>query len=271
MTYPSPSEQQEPETTPATPTGRAPPQYSPDGRWYWNGWQWRPVLAHAPAWGRPYAPPDRRAITAVTLVGLATGGLTLFLLGEVLFPVFNLLALVLAFRFETAFFASIAAFFALLVALSLSLAAYAGAAIAVPMWMHRCYRNLPALGATDLRWSPAMAAGAWFIPFANVVLPCLIARELSLKASGSPVPSWLLLGLWWPAYIAVVLINQIRHFNFRTGNGLVAGVAVSGDLFDSLAALAALATVVEGGLLIVIIWLVTRRQRDRYAELLRGI
>ena len=151
-----------------------------------------------------------------------------------------------------------------------SLAGFVGAAIAVPMWMHRCYRNLPALGATALGWSPAWAVGAWFIPIANLVLPYMVAREVWAKASGSPVRSSSLLGLWWAAAVAAVLINLIGNFhgNFQAGNvetRIALGTGASA-LFNSLAALA---SVVAGVLLITIIRRITRRQRERYAELLR--
>ena len=50
MTYPSPPERSEPAPPTATPADPAPPQYSPDRRWYWDGQQWRPVTAQGPSW-----------------------------------------------------------------------------------------------------------------------------------------------------------------------------------------------------------------------------
>src|SRR5579859_2605921 len=34
-------------------------------------------------------------------------------------------------------------------------------AIAIPLWCHRVYRNLPSLGAGPVRFSPMWAAGGW--------------------------------------------------------------------------------------------------------------
>ncbi len=264
MTYPSPPERSEPAARPATPASSAPPQYSPDGRWYWDGQQWRPVLPQSPTWISWYAPPDARATAAVRLVGLTTAGLALFLVGEGL-------GLVAAWVAPGSVLDAVAtvlqavAFFA-------SLAGFVGAAIAVPMWMHRCYRNLPALGATALSWSPAWAAGAWFIPAANLVLPYMVARELWAKAGGPhPAQPGPLLGLWWAACIGAVVINLIGNFqgNVQSGNvQTTIGLGTGGSaLFHTLAALAA---ILAGGLLITIIQRITRRQHDRHTEVLHS-
>lgn len=259
MTYPSPPRQPESATPSAAPAGTAPPQYSADGRWYWDGQQWRPVTAQGPTWSVPYAPPDARATASVTLVGLTTAGLALFLLSEGLGLMAHgsVVDTVVSLAQGIAFF--------------VSLAGFVGAAIAVPMWMHRCYRNLPALGATALHWSPAWAVGAWFIPVANLVLPYMVARELWAKAGGRVVRSGPLLALWWAACIVTVGINLVGNFhaNFQADNvqTTVAPGAGASALFNSLAALSA---VTAGGLLITIIQRITRRQRDHCAEVLGG-
>ncbi len=43
------------------------------------------------------------------------------------------------------------------------------------MWFHRVYRNLPALGAAGLKYTPGWAVGFWFIPFLNFVRPAQAA------------------------------------------------------------------------------------------------
>ena len=81
-----------------------------------------------------------------------------------------------------------------------------------------------------------------------------------------------LLGLWWAACIAAVVINLIWNFhgNLQAGNVETRiGLGTGGSaLFNTLAAVA---SVVAGVLLISIIQRITRRQRDRYSELLRGV
>jgi hypothetical protein len=54
---------------------------------------------------------------------------------------------------------------------------YVGCVIAIPMWAHRAYRNLPALGAQGLRFSPRWAAGAWFVPILNLFRPYQVVGE----------------------------------------------------------------------------------------------
>lgn len=45
-------------------------------------------------------------------------------------------------------------------------------------WFHRIYKNLLALGASDLRFAPGWAIGAWFVPFLNLVRPKQIADDI---------------------------------------------------------------------------------------------
>jgi hypothetical protein len=136
-----------------------------------------------------------------------------------------------------------------------------GAAISVPMWMHRAYRNLPALGAVDLRWSPAMAAGGWFIPSGNLVIPYLVARELWTRAGGAPAPAAPILPLWWAAclvaWVLLVLSNLVLTFGLLVLGSLI-------GLMDDVAIVAA------GALMILVIRSVTRRQEDRAAALRSG-
>jgi hypothetical protein len=55
---------------------------------------------------------------------------------------------------------------------------YVGIVISFLLWFHRAYRNLPALGAIGLKYSPAWAVGAFFVPLLNLVRPFQIMREI---------------------------------------------------------------------------------------------
>lgn len=46
------------------------------------------------------------------------------------------------------------------------------------MWFHRAHRNLPALGASHLSYSPKWAVWGFFIPFVNLVRPAEVAVEI---------------------------------------------------------------------------------------------
>lgn len=77
------------------------------------------------------------------------------------------------------------------------------------MWIHRAYKNLRALGARDLRYSPGWAVGGWFVPFLNLVRPFQVVTEI-WKASDPRVmdgeswrntPSPLLIPSWWALWL----------------------------------------------------------------------
>ena len=102
------------------------------------------------------------------------------------------------------------------------------APVVTAIWMHRAYRNLPALGVGGLTWSPGWAAGAWFVPGANLFVPYLVAREI-WRGSGGNGGS--LLALWWAAWLTagtLLLLSQAFY----------AGSAVAGDLLLMAAELA---------------------------------
>ena len=44
-------------------------------------------------------------------------------------------------------------------------------AVSFLAWIYRAHKNLRALGATDLKYSPGWAIGGFFIPFLNIVRP----------------------------------------------------------------------------------------------------
>ena len=240
---PPPDPYQSAAPQPAAPAG----QYSPDGRWYWDGRQWIPVTITGPAWARPYAPPEGRAAAAVALVALACAGVVLFLIGETI-DLFAALTTSPGSGLEVA-----GAIIVLLGEIAF-VPGLVGAAIAAPMWMHRVFRNMPALGEHGMRWSPAWAAGGWFIPIANFVIPYRVLSELwSGFGDGQPVPQrWI--GAWLGAYGLQLASNGLQRVDRPLGD-------IAGILND-------VALLIAGYLFIIIIRRITRRQRDRHAQLL---
>lgn len=221
-------------------------QYSPDGRWYWDGRQWIAVTIPGPPWARPYGPPEGRAAAAVTLVALACAGVVLFLIGETI----DLLA---ALTTPSGSGLEVAGAVIVLLGEIAFVPGLVGAAIAVPMWMHRVYRNMPALGEQGMRWSPGWAVGGWFIPIANFVIPYRVLREVwSAFGDGQPVPQqWLT--AWIAAYGLQLLSNALQRANRPLGD-------LAGILND-------VAMLVAGYLFIRIVRRATRRQRDRHDQL----
>jgi hypothetical protein len=62
---------------------------------------------------------------------------------------------------------------------------YLACAVAFAMWMHRAYKALVAARLPGLRYSPAWAAGGFFVPFLNLFRPLQVMREID------PAAAWL--------------------------------------------------------------------------------
>lgn len=190
------------------------PLYSPDRRWYWDGLAWQPVASRAGS-AHPYVSATPLATAATIVIGVALVGY-FFVVVDQLVTLAAAVGLVgNAVRTGTAVLS--------LPGGLLFFGGLLGGAITVPMWMYRNSRNLRALGAQGLRWSPGLSAGGWFIPLANLVIPFFALDELERSSRGqrdSPFVwvSWAsMLQAWlFAALLIVVLIAT-------TGLGVVAG------------------------------------------------
>jgi hypothetical protein len=83
-------------------------------------------------------------------------------------------------------------------------------------WVHRTYRNLPALGATELKYSPGWAVAYYFIPVLSLFRPLQVMRE-TWRAShpahvGGPdwsrVPVPALVAVWWALHLISTIVNR---------------------------------------------------------------
>jgi hypothetical protein len=88
-------------------------------------------------------------------------------------------------------------------------------AITFIRWLHRAYKNLPALGHTPT-YTPGWAIGAWFVPILNLFRPFQITREVWVASDPSNgvaearVPAKAgLVGVWWGAWIISNVLSQI--------------------------------------------------------------
>lgn len=84
------------------------------------------------------------------------------------------------------------------------------------IWLHRATSNLRAFGHRDLRWTPGWAIGAWFIPFANLVIPKLVVDDAWRGAAPTPAPTGPPSGavpgvfhLWWITLVGSVIVDRI--------------------------------------------------------------
>lgn len=86
-------------------------------------------------------------------------------------------------------------------------------------WKYRAYKNLKALGARELEYSPGWAVGYYFIPLLHLVRPAQVMSEI-WRASGPEVktegpaawkalkPTHLITG-WWAAWITSGILARI--------------------------------------------------------------
>jgi hypothetical protein len=85
------------------------------------------------------------------------------------------------------------------------------------MWIHRAYRNLPALGACNLKYSPGWAVGGFFVPFLNLVRPFQVVREiwkdsdpnLTDDSSWQSTSTSPLIGWWWAFFLISGLAGNV--------------------------------------------------------------
>ena len=101
----------------------------------------------------------------------------------------------------------------------LGLASYLATGIVFVLWFQRCYKNSQALGTSNLRFSSGWAAGAWFVPFLNLVRPKQIADDI-WKSTDPSAPAmqnsaWMsasvppLLHLWWALFIGGSIASRV--------------------------------------------------------------
>ena len=90
------------------------------------------------------------------------------------------------------------------------------------MWVHRTYRNLPALGAAGLNYSPGWAVGYYFIPILNLFRPYQVMGETwrasDLRYGGGvewkTLSAPALIGWWWALHLVSSVVSLA---SFRVG------------------------------------------------------
>jgi hypothetical protein len=86
---------------------------------------------------------------------------------------------------------------------------YLAAAIAWLAWQSRTIDNEAPLGLGPSRYTPRWSIGWWFVPFANLVMPYLVHRDIDARYSGGVRSDrWLLTG-WWIVFIVGGIISNV--------------------------------------------------------------
>lgn len=135
------------------------------------------------------------------------------------------------------------------------------------MWMHRAHRNLPAIGARNLRFSPKWAVGGWFVPFLNLARPFQVMTEIWKGSSCAPTgdpdypsvenrPASPPIGWWWAGWLTSYYLGDILLSSL--GNAVFQSWAIlASDAVDIFAA----------GLAILVVSRITAAQERTYANL----
>jgi Protein kinase domain/Domain of unknown function (DUF4328) len=149
-------------------------------------------------------------------------------------------------------------------------------------WFRRAYLNLPALGARRLRFRPWWAVGAWLVPVLSLFRPKQVLNDV-WRASDPDLPpdqadTWRrrpvaeLLGWWWLAFLASILVRSITTDAVHNAADLML-LGLLPERFDrfqpsaGMQVLADLLTVLCGLLALRVVRRTTARQRDRATRL----
>ena len=125
------------------------------------------------------------------------------------------------------------------------------AAIAVLAWVHRAVANTPALGGGLPRWTPAKSAAWWLVPFANLLLPWSIVRDLWRRMSPEGAGARTgIVAAWWLCYIGGNLATSFASNLMET-----AGSASAVRSLFALTAATIGCTALSG---VLLIWLIRR-------------
>lgn len=85
------------------------------------------------------------------------------------------------------------------------------------VWFYKAYKNLPALEASRLEYTPGWAVGGWFVPFLNLVRPYQVAREIWIHSNPATLNQSRLrltsvgsgpVLVWWLLFIGLRLIDR---------------------------------------------------------------
>ncbi len=138
------------------------------------------------------------------------------------------------------------------------------------IWEYRSFNNLSALKARNLEYSPGWSVGWWFIPFANLVKPFQVMRELWNESDpdfdeetgflhtspGTPE----IIGFWWAAFLLSGFIGRIV-------DKMVDENGEASQYFPVALIVASVFQLVASILIILIVKGVTNRQEQRFDKL----
>jgi hypothetical protein len=93
------------------------------------------------------------------------------------------------------------------------------------VWSYRARRNVDRLPGSQPYWPTGFTIGAWFIPLANLVLPCLVVADIARNSvdprdtAGRRAMTALAAAWWSSAFVALMSYN-IAYLNAERGVAL---------------------------------------------------
>jgi hypothetical protein len=142
------------------------------------------------------------------------------------------------------------------------------AAVFFLIWLNRAYKNLEALRAEYLEFSSGWAVGWWFVPFANLIKPFQVVREVwsesdpeateeysFLSTSLHKAPTYMV--IWWIAWIVMNALANVsgRLATYESRESIV--------LSGYLEIVAGTVAVAAGILARMVVRDITKRQKGR--------
>jgi Domain of unknown function (DUF4328) len=137
------------------------------------------------------------------------------------------------------------------------------------IWLNRAYKNLAPLKARHLEFSSGWAVGWWFVPFANLIKPFYVTREVwcesdpefeegpsFLSASFHTAPTYMVLR--WISWVVMNILAKAS--DVATASESRDSIALSGNI----EIVAGLAAVVSAILAIAVVRDITSRQEQRF-------
>lgn len=139
------------------------------------------------------------------------------------------------------------------------------------VWLHRAYKNLSALRASYLEYTPGWAVGWWFIPFANLVKPYQVMTELwsasdpdfdaEAQFVSNTIGSPAFIGLWWALFI-------VSNISLRISDNMSDGdMSAVGGAFAVVFIIANVIRGIDAFLAIKIVRDITAREELRFKRL----
>lgn len=136
------------------------------------------------------------------------------------------------------------------------------------MWIYRANANCHGM-ATGLKYSSGMAAGCFFIPFANLVYPCMVMQEI-WKVSANP-PHWqternsILVGFWWAFYLICVIVGVVVMYFPKAVKGTVSPAVMLNSIGWTMISLE-MAKIILYAITITMVYMIAKRQKQLVAQ-----